>query len=81
MQEQEEIPSSGTHRSENLGAPQEERPGGELVAQCDTHARVFLLQESPVYQLRINEVSGRSGIMKSPPARVLAVLDARARVR
>lgn len=51
LQEQKEIPSSGAHRSENLGASQEEGLRGELAAQCDTHARIFLLQESSVHQL------------------------------
>lgn len=59
LQEQEEIPSSSSHRGKNLGAPQKEGFGGELSAQCDTHARIFLLQESPMHQLRINEVSDR----------------------
>lgn len=56
LQEQKEIPSSGAHRSEDLGAFEEEGSRGELAAQCDTYARIFLLQESPVHQLRINEV-------------------------
>lgn len=57
MQEQKKIPSSGSHRGKNLGAAQKEGPGRELAAQRDTHARIFLLQESPVHQLRVNEVS------------------------
>jgi len=68
LQEQEEIPSSGSHRSENLGASQKEGFGGELAAQCDTHARIFLLQESSVHQFRINEVSEINGT-EPPPAR------------
>jgi len=68
LQEQEKIPSSGSHRSENLGASQKEGFGGELAAQCDTHARIFLLQESSVHQFWINEVSEISGT-GPPPAR------------
>lgn len=59
LQEQKEVPSSGAHRSQDLGAPKKEGPRGELAAQCDTHARIFLLQEPPVHQLRTNEVKSR----------------------
>lgn len=59
LQKQKEIPSSGSHRGEDLGASQEEGSGDELATQCDTHARIFLFQESLMHQFRTNEVSDR----------------------
>lgn len=51
LQKQKEIPSSSARRSGDFGTSQEKRFRSECVAQCDTHARILLLQEPFVHHL------------------------------
>lgn len=54
-QEQEAVPSPGAGRGPHPGPPQEK--GQRWHPQRDTHARVLLLPEPPVHQLRTHEVN------------------------